>query len=291
MENYISSMGLSEKQLEDIRRLEEICGRHEQLNMKLNWDMLKSRSSEKNDDFLYYEDGTLAGFLGLYDVQQKSLEIEITGMVHPDFRSRGIFRKLFKLAKQKCMEINAQRLLLISERGKTPGIKFMESVGGRYSFSEYRMNFEGNSLPDIRRSGIELRKAEKNDYSILKSLDRECFDEPEETADQEAKSGYGFPEDLYKDTFIALLDGEVTGKIGLMKEDRNGYIFGFGVKSELQGRGYGREILCLGIEKLLNEKAWPITLEVALENERALSLYKSCGFNMITVYDYYELLI
>lgn len=34
-----------------------------------------------------------------------------------------------------------------------------------------------------------------------------------------------------------------------------------------------------------------ILLEVAIENEKALLLYKSCGFKEITVYDYYEIIL
>jgi ribosomal protein S18 acetylase RimI-like enzyme len=40
---------------------------------------------------------------------------------------------------------------------------------------------------------------------------------------------------------------------------------------------------------LLEEHAERIFLEVASENDRALALYKSCGFKEVTVYDYYAL--
>ncbi len=285
MGHYVSAMGLTDRQIEDIHSLEEICGRYEQLNMKLNWDMLESRSADKNEDFLYYEGGTLAGFLGLYDIQQKSREIEITGMVHPDFRRKGIFKELFNMGRQKCEEINAERLLLISERSKSPGIKFSEWAGGRYSFSEFRMKFESLVAPHSPITEIFLKKAGVDDYPMISSTDAECFDEHE---DENLPASN---DDLYKDTFIAELKGKAIGKIGLLKEGGDGYIFGFAVKPEFRGNGYGRAILCLGIEKLLNEKAGSIYLEVALENDRALSLYKSCGFNEVTVYDYYELLL
>lgn len=58
-----------------------------------------------------------------------------------------------------------------------------------------------------------------------------------------------------------------------------------------QGRGYGRQML-LDAVTTLREGGWPrITIEAATENEHALGLYRSCGFDVIARYDYHRLTV
>ncbi|MDF2985936.1 MAG: acetyltransferase [Eubacterium sp.] len=282
MKNILSAKGLTDKQLEDICKLEEACGKYEPLHMKLNWDMLRTRPKDCIYDFLCYEEVELVGFIGLYHIVQQSKEIEITGMVHPAFRRKGIYTGLFKKAIEKCLEINAERILLISEHSTVSGSEFIKSVGARYSFSEYGMKFQQASVPFASTYGITLKRADPSCFYELGALDSICFgDIIEEGAD--------FSSDSFNSTLAAYLNGSLVGKIGLSRENDEGYIFGFAVKPELRGKGYGREILSLALNQFLSEQITTVFLEVAVENERALNLYKSCGFKEDTVYDYYEL--
>jgi len=58
-----------------------------------------------------------------------------------------------------------------------------------------------------------------------------------------------------------------------------------------QGHGYGRQILS-SIVQMLQEENWPhIMIEVATDNNRALSLYQRCGFRVTTEYQYYSIAI
>lgn len=291
MRNFITPKGLSEKYINDIAQLEKTCENFEELRMKMNWDMLKNRSPLQNNDFLCYEDDKLIGFLGLYDIQEQCQEIEITGMVHPDYRRQGIFKELFENAKQKCADLKAERILLVSERSISAAAAFVKSTGAKYYNSEFSMLFNDGSVPKYPQAGINLRNPLNKDDRNLSRLDKLCF-------------GYGLAGDedgtvhtdgddavsnSYSTTLIAELDDTFIGKIGLMKENGKGYIFGFAVEQELRGKGYGREILSLALSKLLSEGIEEVLLEVAVKNDRALLLYKSCGFKEITVYDYHIL--
>jgi ribosomal protein S18 acetylase RimI-like enzyme len=51
----------------------------------------------------------------------------------------------------------------------------------------------------------------------------------------------------------------------------------------------GRALLLEAIEKLKDANADKIMLQVEAKNAKALSLYKSCGFQETSVMDYYEL--
>lgn len=292
--NFIKAEGLSEKQVNDIARLEEICGSYEELHMKMNWDMLKSRPPQQNNDFLCYDGEQLVGFLGLYDIEGQRREIELTGLVHPQYRRRGIFKALFESARQKCTAMKAERMLLVSERSKLPAAGFAASVGAVYFSSEYKMLFDDVSVPSFPGAGIKLRAARPQDVRELGKLDKVCFgyggdggDDPDAGVETniDAETNIG----AYDTTLVAELEQNLIGKIGLMKENGEGYIFGFGVVPELRGRGYGREILSLALSGLLSEGIKEVLLEVAVKNERALLLYKACGFREISVYDYHLL--
>ena len=292
MLKIITPVGLSSEQLKDIKQLEDICSAHERLRMKLNWEMLENRSSGGIEDFLCYRDNQLIGFLGLYGFGQNPEEIELTGMVHPQFRHRKVFTDLFDKAKKECMDQKAGRILIISEGSSESGIGFALSTGAAYSFSEFRMKFNEPHAPFSPGHGIVLRKAEPRDDPELRELDAKHFGGAgtvSEEASEEASEASGLPDESYKTTYIAELNGKLIGKIGTTMEGPEGYVFGFVIKPEYRGRGYGKETLSLILSKLLSENIRTVLLEVAAENNNALSLYKSCGFKEDTVYNYYEL--
>lgn len=286
MGNILLAKELSNRELEDIRKLENECCKDEPLNMKLNWDMLTTRPAGETNDFMEYDQDQLIGFLGLYDIERKSPDIELTGMVHPEHRCWGIFHELFILAKQECNNRKKKRILLITERHSSGGKGFVNSVGSKYSFSEYRMKFTGTTVPEFPSFGITLRKAESTDYPELQALDKIGFGSDE---DEDPKN---FFVDVNHSIDIAEVEGKCIGKIGTLMDGKDGYIFGFVIKPEYRRRGYGRAVLSLAMLKLISEQMInTILLEVAVENERALPLYTSCGFKEVTVYDYYEIKI
>ena len=181
---------------------------------------------------------------------------------------------------------------IISEGSSKSGIGFALSAGAVYSFSEFRMTFNGHRAPFSPGHGIVLRKAEPRDYPELRELDAGHFGgvgTASEEASEEASEGSGPPDEPYKTTYIAELNGRSIGKIGTTMEGPAGYVFGFVIKPEYRGRGYGKETLSLILSKLLSENIHTVLLEVAAENNNALSLYKSYGFKEDTVYNYYEL--
>ena len=143
--------------------------------MKLNWDMLDTRPENETNDLLYYEDGTLAGYLGLYGFGSKPEEIEITGMVHPHYRRRGICSKLFSEAVLMSRSRGAGRMLLISERQSASGLAFAKKAGLPYSFSEYRM-LCSTYQPQKHTEAFSLRPATDGDTPFLMKLDEICFE-------------------------------------------------------------------------------------------------------------------
>jgi ribosomal protein S18 acetylase RimI-like enzyme len=85
------------------------------------------------------------------------------------------------------------------------------------------------------------------------------------------------------------MSGKPVGTARLSLDAHGGAIHGFAVVPELQGRGIGRQALRQFCRLLRADGAEQVRLEVAVENERALGLYTSVGFEPVTTEDYYAL--
>ena len=107
--------------------------------------------------------------------------------------------------------------------------------------SEYRMKFDESAIPSFPNLGILLRKAEHKDYTQLQLLDALCFGLP--MAETEIHNRYNM-------TYVAEREGEIVGKIGVLMEGNDGYIFGFGIKPDYRRQGFGRKVLSLILSKL-----------------------------------------
>lgn len=275
----ILSKGLSGAVRTQIKALEKVCSETEPLCMKLNWDMLEMRLENEVNDLLWYEDGCLVGYLGLYCIGGNTEEIEMTGMVHPEYRRRGIFSKLFSEAVAISRDRSAGRILLIAERQSLSGARFAEKEGLTYRFSEYRLSCDSFQVIQDSIAGFSLRPAVITDIAFLNHLDETCF-------------GSAFPgsyDERLHFVEVAAFNGRDIGKIGLDYEAGLGYIFGVCILPEFRDRGYGRAMFTEILKKHFTDHSTPVILEVAVTNDNALSLYKSCGFNERTIYDYFEL--
>jgi len=276
--------GLTQAELTAIEQLADTCNRYEGLDIKLNWSILRSRPWFETNDFLYYVDDQLIGFLPLFSF---NLSIaELSGMVHPDYRRRGIFTTLFNAARSKCRDRNVPQLLLIVEQASLSGKAFAESVGARYSFSEYKMALQEIKAPPAFNKHLHFRRAEQSDAQILAHITAVSFDMPEEPENWYSSDKMN---DATHRSYVGTLDGTPIGKIDVSFNMHEALIAGFGVLPEYRGRGYGRQLLAQTVQEILAAGQPHIVLEVAPENRHALSLYRSCGFKETHIYDYYSL--
>ena len=74
--------------------------------------------------------------------------------------------------------------------------------------------------------------------------------------------------------YLARLDGDPVGCLGLSFEPEGAYIAGVGVLPEFRGRGYARRLLARAVNDALAAGQTRQVLEVATENANALGLYK-----------------
>lgn len=285
MQGVVVRTALSAEEVGAIRELATVCEGHDGIELKLNWDMLKTRPGERTDDFLYYEAGRLVGFFALYHFN--SWEIEISGMVHPDHRRKGIFTALYAAAKEEIARRGEPNLIWIVSEGSQSGKAWALSTGASYKNSEYKMEREKDAPLPEATDKLLIREATLQDAPELGRMTHVCFGLPLDEMVKSVERKFGKEE-------YTLLVAEVDGvRIGRMNVDHPEagvvWIFGFCVLPEYQGKGYGREFLARTIRDYAAKGYQEFALEVAVENKGALGLYESCGYRVTSGIDYYEI--
>lgn len=304
-EPYLKLTGsLSRKDCDLIHMLEEQCVKNDQITLKLELDYKRSDADNKTvkttlsniNEFLYFHGEELIGYMGICSFGGSSQPLEITGMVHPQYRRRGIFSKLSELVITECRRRNAGGILALCDRNSISGQKFLEQTEAVYNYSEFEMYLHDESYKAMEKQppgGITFRKAVNADASQITRQDNLYFGgSPQEGNEEDENTDILLPDEEEKrgmTIYIAEMDDRIIGKVNLQISDSGtGGIYGLGVLPENRGKGFGRAILVNAIEKLKELKASEIMLQVAAENAAALSLYKSCGFRETSVMDYFE---
>ncbi len=285
---------LTGKDYEEIKELMELCLDHDHINLKLELDykLTVTRHSETRmkdiNEFLYYLDGRLVSYLGICDFGGNVLELN--GMTHPDYRRRGYFRKLLALAVQEAKNKGHESLLLLSDENSGSGVQFIEQAEGKYTKSEYRMklfeNRETGNATAYNDTGIGLKAADKTDLKDIARQNAIYFNTTEESETSL------IDEAVLKDgMYMIKLKGETIGKINVEYDGNSAFIFGFGILPEFRGKGCGKAAFQAVLKIIKEKNIDDIQLDVETKNRNALNLYKSFGFEEMSVMNYYEYII
>jgi predicted acetyltransferase len=278
---------INEKDYAQIYKLEELCTAKDKVNLKLELDyrLLVNKDYEKSindiNEYLYYINDDLVGYLGIASFGGNLGEIN--GVVHPDWRRKGIFTKLCGLAIEESRKRNFTKILLICDDRSDSAKEFIKSAGAAYSFSEYGMKLKGSKIADLGNTEVALRKATNADGEEIQRQNSVYFGD--------VSSKPIFPEDEEKNnsiTYMVKLQEKIIGKIKVSREQKSAFISGFGIVPEFRGKGYGKQALKQAINMVNKEEIYDVALDVAAENSNALNLYKSCGFEGQSTMNYYE---
>lgn len=275
---------------DDISRLQEICLEADKTALKLELDYKLNRSMAVNEEagsineFMYYDEDRLVGYVGIGRFGGAAMEVN--GMVHPDYRRRGVFKKLFSLVKDEWRRGELPEMLLLCDAAAAPGHGFIETAGAVYHHSEYEMYLRGSETGNAVSARLLLRKAGNGDAREISRqnsiyFDMDLAEVDEILPEEEEKCGMHI--------YMAELEGKIIGKIHLETGGSVYGIYGLGVLPEYRGQGYGREILIDGIKILKSMGDKEIMLQVYATNRNALELYRSCGFEETSTMEYYSM--
>lgn len=272
--------GLSSRALLAIADLERRVIEADGGRLKLEWGALRRRSGGSVEDLLWWEDDRLLGFLGLYGYGST---LELAGMVAPDARRRGVATALLDAAVPLCRARECRQMLLIVPRPSVGGRRLAQHRGGVLEHSEHALILSGAPTDGPRDPALSLRVASATDVPFLARV-------------LEAGFGWPAPDDLParldspgQRTLVIERHDSAVGTLRVNRDGGEARIHGFVVDPPWQGRGIGRDALRRACEELRAEGASRIGLEVAVDNDRALGLYTSIGFEPVTTEDYFAL--
>lgn len=281
----VKKQQLTEAEMAEVTALVALCKIHDGIDLTLLLEMMKDRTGSDTNDFLFYQDGKLVAALALdsFGTEDK----EMTGLVHPDYRRRGIFTALVHEAKVDAKARGIHQLIVVCNRFSRSGQAFIEAIGAQYDFSEHRMLLVDFKERDFNsyKEHIALRPAALADAGVLAYVSATSFGESERRTREHLEQDILHPRRRY---YMVTLGNEPIGCFNLWFGDTIG-IYAFCVLPNYRKRGFGRQMLEQIIRQVRAETQQPITLEVDTTNTSAYELYRSCGFFETTTVGYYNL--
>ncbi len=269
--------GLSPEALSQIAVLESDSVAADGGRLKLERSVLETRSSDAVEDLLWWEDGRLVGFLGLYAFGGPS--VELAGMVHPEYRRRGIGSRLFDQAMELCRERGCQRVLLVVPRTSPGGRALAESRRGTLDHSEHALDLNGAVADGPSDPSLVLRPATSDDVVEEARILAEAFGEP---------AGPLSVDPLDESRLVAERDGSVIATLRVHRAPDVWGIYGLAVEAQHRGVGVGRDLLRRVCREAAASGVPRLHLEVEVNNDRALGLYTSLGFRQTSTEDYFD---
>ncbi len=203
MEGKREAIMLNIEELQAIRQLQKECEAYDHFQLKLNWEMLRSRESRQHD-FFHYEDNQLIAFLGLYAFGST---VEICGMVKPSARRKGHFKRIAQQGINTAITNGYKKILLNTPAGSDAAKGFLNQIAAKYAFSEHQMTWK--NIPQVEPSGVSLRPTTTEDLEMRVRLSIEAFGESEEDA-RAMEADHNRSNDSM---FMIEAMGEIVGKV------------------------------------------------------------------------------
>jgi len=269
---------LSNDTLTQIRELEDDVVAVDGGRLKLEWATLRSRPGDRVNDVLWWEEGRLVGFLGLYAFSQPT--VELAGMVHPAHRRRGIGARLLNEAIELCRSRGFHKVLLVVPRN-SPGGRFLaERQHGVLDHSEHSLDLDGPPLDGPSDPSLTLRPATYDDAVAEARILAEAF------GDAAGPIPTSNPDES---RMVAEREGTVIATLRVSQSPDVWGIYGLAVEAAHRGQGVGRELLQRVCRQAHDAGVTTLHLEVEVNNDRALGLYTSLGFTRTATEDYFEI--
>jgi ribosomal protein S18 acetylase RimI-like enzyme len=270
--------GLSPEILANIAALETDSVSADGGRLKLEWSILNARSGDAVDDILWWEDGRLTGFLGLYAFGGP--DVELAGMVHPQSRRRGIGTRLLDEALELCRERGHQKILLVVPRVSAGGRALAESRRGFLDHSEHALDLIGPATEGPSDPSLLLRPETRDDLAEEARILAGAFGDTGEAE---------FLETPNESRMVGERDGSVVATLRVYRFPEHWGIYGLAVDTQYRGMGIGRDLLRRVSREAQANGVTRLHLEVEVDNDEALGLYTSLGFTQTSTEDYFDI--
>lgn len=220
-------------------------------------------------------------------------------VVRPDRRRRGIGRALVDLGLSMAAASGHRELILGVLPGDSAGQAFLEATGFIYHSTVWDLDLPPDAAvaAPVWPDGFAGRPFDRTrDVDAWISVFNAAFADhatPLQLDPKLIEAGLDDPDNA--DTDIVLLEeratGEIVGFCNCDMERRDGEVgehaelWTIGVRPDMQGRGFGRQLVRAGVENVRSVGIRNVSLSVNGRNESALGLYESEGFVRVRTRD------
>jgi mycothiol synthase len=247
--------------------------------------------------------GELVGY-GLA-LEQPSQRCTVYVVVHPEYRRKGIGSQLLELTLNRARELLSKNILVYANEHNRASNLFLTHHGFQAvgSSGSLKLVTEPANLTTDFPEGFTLKRySEVKDPLILLKALNECYlgmwgHQHNDNPTEEERNSPRFLQ-YYDANDILLLFDEKDSIFGICsvkpqgKPEADGtwsdLLDGPGIIPEHREQGYQRSMVLAGIEHLRKKGTRPITLEFWGDNENALNIYRSLGFEMVHRYIAYH---
>ncbi|MFK8242560.1 MULTISPECIES: GNAT family N-acetyltransferase [unclassified Facklamia] len=273
---------LTLEQQQMMRVLERVVQSHDQTKRQIYLSNQYNANLSMPYAFLAAEDGQLIGFAVIYAEDDEVAEISL--LVHPNYRQRGVATQLIQSVKVVCSQYQLTKIIFNTEK------RFMQNNSEwakKYyidagSVNEYLMEWQRQDMYSAEQgSRVDVSVATLTDCdSIAKGL-AQAFESTEEI-----ERRYALESIRDADTIqyvVKDLQQQIVGVCSVDCRIENlYYLFALCIFPKFQRKGYGREAVKQIIALLQEQDSKAkIKLAVEVDNEAAIHLYQQCGFKRI----------
>ena len=242
-----------------------------------------SRTELATDSWLYEEDGMLCA-LGWCDVVPGNEVAVGIGVVHPQWKGKGLGPQLLERSEGRARERGAARMHQIAFGPDEAGQRLLAGRGYREVRRFYEMAVQLEETPDAPDMGIE--RLDPNDVRAFHAALDEAFQDHWEhhgTPFEEWWERHRANPNLDLSLWFVIRERGEMAAVVRNEANRNGggYVAAIGVRRPWRGKGYAKGLLLHTFREFYARGVKRVTLGVDAENPTgATHLYERVGMHV-----------
>lgn len=287
--NIVTFSKLSRQKLLEVKALLAECQEMDGHPARFYWENIEDRKNRSVNEILCYKQGKLIAYLALYHFEVQ--ELEVTLMVHPDYRKPTFYSMLWTQLKEAMhrFSIEINRYVFTCNQQFYSFKEYMRQLGAECSEWTYQLTISprlyAKLLPDPLLEQVRWRQATFSDIPLLSAIETDNFKISPDVYQAHLQKTIENPA---KAIWIAEMNQRVVGKIHLETlNPKKAMLYDFCMPMSAHQQEYEVAILQSMLKQLFEKSFKKIIVEVT--DEYDLHWYKRLNFKCIDTYEHWHL--
>ena len=256
--------------------------------------------SSENNLFIAEREGEIVGFADVR-LELNIGRVVLRWMVHPKHHRRELAVKLVDRAICRTRDLDITTIHVNISRDSPMAKQLLTQMGFTFvrRYLELRLDLSETDLPEISKISPRCRPLQPTEEGRLTQLQNRSFTGTwgfNPNTVEEIIYRISLPNSSPDDIFLTFDSDKPVGYCWTRIEswekkapgEGTGRIYMLGVDPDYRGKGFGRQLLLVGLSYLKSKSLRVVELTVDSGNKVACALYKSVGFKLWTSSLWYE---